>query len=141
MAEYIIPLINTGTIFYFFRFFRMMGGKAEESASVEARCPWKRLSVATLGTFCLLGGIFARGIMDTLFAFDLPVDPALYIQKALVYFATLLLCWILRRGMNNRWKEGTPFIRRYSPSFNGISIMTCMFFMVTSVAIFFTNRI
>ncbi len=142
VAEYVILLINTGTIFYFFRFFRMMGGKAEDSVSVEARCPFKGGSVAILGTLCLVGGIFSQRIMILVFGFDYPIDPGLYIQKALTYFATLLLCWIyFRRQGRGEEKNGALFSKRYSPSFNGISIMTCMFFMVTSMAILLINRV
>lgn len=142
LAEYIILLINTGTIFYFFRFFRMMGGEAEETVSVEARCPYKATAVTVLGGLCLIGGIFAQGIMRILFHFNLSVDPALYGRKALIYFATLLLCCLyFKRGKERVEGRRTIFSRRYSPSFNGISIMTCMFFMVTTVAIYFTNRI
>ena len=142
IAGYVIFLINTGTVIYFFRFFRMMTGVSEESASAEARCPYKTISVTILGSLCLMGGIFAQRIMGIIFNFGVPVDLLLYGQKALIYFVTLLFCWLyFRRGGGSRWRGRALFSRRYSPSFNGISIMTCMFFMVTTVAIFFTNRI
>jgi len=138
LVEYAIILINTGTIISFLKFFSMMSGSQVEPVSGYRSCRFKNTAVVILGVTCLLGGVLARQIMGTIFNFENLVDPEIYLSKAIIYFTTLGVCWVLYR------KKKLNFIisddkKTMTLSFNGISVMTCTFFMVTTIAIYFTN--
>lgn len=133
--SYIIPIINTGTIVYFFKFFQVMFGEKTESVHAEeVKCIYKNIVVLTLGSLCLLGGVFYRGLMSNLLDFEVPLDTRIYAVKGIIYFLTLGICYLLS---HYKITIKTPIKKiNLSPSFNGISIMTCGFFTVTTVAIY-----
>jgi len=136
-VEYLIVLINIGTIIYFLKFLRILPGPS--SLSSEVSCRFKTLTVSILGIICLLGGLLAQGLMKTLLAFEDLIDPQTYLHKGIIYLVTLFFCWLFSRKDTLKLRVSEK--RRYSPSFNGISLMTCTFFMVTSIAMYLTNRI
>lgn len=139
-VEYIIILINTGTIISFLKFFIMMSGEKVEAVDGHNNCKYRNTAVMILGGTCLLGGVLAHSIMKTIFDFKNIVDMRLYLDKSIIYFITLGICWTLYN------KGKLSFItsdnkKGINLSFNGISVMTCTFFMATTIAIYFTNTL
>lgn len=140
MVEYAIILINAGTIVSFLKFFSMMPGEMTTPAATHRECRYRMTAVTILGVTCLLGGVLAHQVMKVVFDFKSLVDPVLYMKKSVSYFMSLGFCWTLYK--NGRLDFLTSDSRRsMSLSFNGISIMTCTFFMVTTMAIYFTNTL
>lgn len=129
-VEYVIILINTGTVISFLKFLKMMPGEKTKAVSNKAVCNYRTSSVAIMAVVCLLGGIFAQEWMGTILGFTGSVDPAKYMEKTVIYFITLAVCWLLYT------KEKLNFItvdkgKDTDLSFNGISVMTCLFFGMT----------
>lgn len=138
--EYVIILINTGTVISFLKFFKMMFGEVPSPVKEKKICRYRSLSVFIMGAACLLGGVFAHNIMEVVLGFTGIVDPLLYLEKTIIYFVTLGGCWFL---YNKEWLNFITVDRGGGTtlSFNGISVMTCIFFMVTVTAIYLNNFI
>lgn len=134
-GAYLIPMVNTLTIVYFFKFFRIFPGKASLSMNPAAsESLYKKVSVVILGSLCLIEGIFFREVMSLSLGYNGEMDMRKYFIKGVVYFITMGASWIFFRYK----KEFKTFrlTKKFSPSFNGISIMTCFFFVFTAMAIY-----
>ncbi len=126
-VAYGLILVNLGTILSFVKYSRIFFGPAH---SGKARCDHLREGVVlTMGTLCLLGGLFGGFLMEFLFGAQLPLDLRSYSLKMISFWISLAGGVLLYHG----WLKRTDLLTRakqFELSFNGVSLAITLFFTV-----------
>lgn len=147
-SEIGIYLVNLGTAVSFVKFSTMFFGRFHvEHASPdyvpEADPAHKTSRVGTqpdpftstisllMGLGCLTGGILAKPIITFLFSVDISVAGAFYLQKTLIYLATIILA-ILIYWFGVRRAHFLDRIKNFHFSFNDIAVAMVVFFVAVS---------
>ena len=88
VLEYIVILINTGTIIVFVKYASMLWGNGGKKVKPDG-C--KTAVALLLGALCLGFGIFSPQIMCLFFGVDVAVSLPLYLEKIGIYLVTVVL--------------------------------------------------
>lgn len=127
-----LTLINLGTIVSFLKLSQIFFGKTENRAKV----PVNRVAVCVfLGVTCLIMGIFGAPIIEFLFGVHIHIDAGGYIQKSLIFAASVAGAWLIYRYLvQNRkfWKR----IRTLDLGFNKIAMSVVFFFCIIVVYLY-----
>ena len=85
-----VIIISLGTIISFIKYAGILLGKdpGVEGDSVKPDI-WRIVPSVALGAFCLIGGIFGGFLVNFLFAANATIDTWGYIEKSLIFFASV----------------------------------------------------
>jgi multicomponent Na+:H+ antiporter subunit D len=84
----ILIFMSLGTIISFVKYSTILFGKAEgEPKSIDI---WQHIPLLVLGSLCFIGGIFGQQAIRFLFDADVYIDPAGYLEKVGIFFASLV---------------------------------------------------
>lgn len=142
-------VVNLGTLISFVKFSSMLFGRFHvehpdpdfvpeaDPAHVDGRIglqpdPFTSTVALVMGFGCLIGGIAARPIIAFLFAVELSVAGAFYLQKTLIFLATLVTA-VLIYWFGVRRAAFLDRIRTFHFSFNSIAAAMVLFFLSTVV--------
>lgn len=120
-------LINLGTIIYCLRFVSIFTDPAPQAARVFV--PWNRQFVLIfLALLCLIGGLFGAQAVSWLFPVTLSFEISDYLEKIIVYLASLAAGWLIYRFSADRLVR---LLRkaRYEPGFNHMVLALIAFFI------------
>ncbi|MDD2580001.1 MAG: hypothetical protein PHP40_07990, partial [Eubacteriales bacterium] len=120
-------LINLGTIIYCLRFVSIFTDPAPQAARVFV--PWNRQFVLIfLALLCLIGGLFGAQAVSWLFPVTLSFEISDYLEKIIVYLASLAAGWLIYRFSAERLVR---LLRkaRYEPGFNHMVLALIAFFI------------
>jgi multicomponent Na+:H+ antiporter subunit D len=85
-----VVIISLGTIISFIKYAGVLFGKDPGIEGIAVKPDiWRVVPSAALGAFCLVGGIFGGFLVNFLFAADAVIDTWGYIEKALIFFASM----------------------------------------------------
>ncbi len=129
VLNYLLMLINLGTIVSFVKYAGILGGRSTAPTPHANKAPdrWSQGVVLVMGLICLLGGSLGSAIIRILFDVELVIEPASYLQKSVYYLATLVVGVALYRTVIKKSRLLTRF-RLPELSFNGISLTIAGFF-------------
>ena len=128
--DYIIILINTGTIIVFVKYISMLWGDGGKKVKVDAY----KISVALLlGTLCLCAGIFSPHIIRILFGIDVSVNLLLYIEKVVIYVVTVILAFLFYKFVLSKSTK-IYAITQNALTFPQIILSLLVFFIVLLLA-------
>jgi len=88
-------LINLGTTISFIKFSTMLFGKHEEEQGRMKVDICQQAAVLIMGILCLAGGIFWKQSINFLFNISVKVDTAGYIQKAVIFFISTAVGYLI----------------------------------------------
>ena len=91
--SWVLIFMSLGTIISFIKYARILFGDSGEG--VKKVDVWQQVPVLVLGLLCFLGGIFGRQFIYFLFNVQLSVDPAGYLEKAGIFFASLTAGYLI----------------------------------------------
>ncbi|MBT3320447.1 MAG: proton-conducting membrane transporter [Clostridia bacterium] len=133
VGDIMLTLINLGTIVLFIKLSRIFAG----NTGVKARVPANRAAVCVfLGATCLVLGIFGAPIIEFLFGIQVKIDTAGYIQKSIIFAASVVGAWLIYRfAVRDRafWKR----VRAFDLGFNKIAMSIVLFFVVFTAYLYF----
>jgi multicomponent Na+:H+ antiporter subunit D len=148
LSEIGIYLINLGTAISFVKFSTMFFGRFRvahptpdhvpeaDPAHKPSRVgrqpdPFTSTVALVMGLACLTGGIAAKPIMTFLFGIDLSVAGAFYLQKTLIFLATVVVA-ILIYWFAIRSTHFLDRIKNFHFNFNDIAVAMLVFFVSLS---------
>lgn len=91
--NWILIFMSLGTIISFIKYSRILFGDSGEG--VKKVDIWQQIPVVVLGSLCFLGGIFGSQFILFLFNVQLSVDPAGYLEKAGIFFVSLISGYLI----------------------------------------------
>ena len=95
-VEWSVIIISLGTIISFTKYASMLFGKP---TTLEGNSPvpdkWRLAPSLGLAAICLLGGVFGQPLVQFLFVTDATIDVMGYIQKALIFFASAIVGFVI----------------------------------------------
>ena len=125
ILSYGLFLINLGTVVSFIKFSVILFGKhAGEKIRTNI---YLNTVIITLGLSCFLGGIFGQPLVGILFDQYLSFNFSVYLQKTLLFFATLAAGLIIYFGVIMRTKFFYK-IGQHEMAFNNTCLSIVVFF-------------
>lgn len=125
ILEYLMILINAGTILYFLKFVAMLFG---DGAPVNKATINQKAAIGILASLCLLGGLFGHNLVNAFFNVQIHWDLTDYVQKVMIYLASfiaaLLFYWFVYRK-----RHVFITMREIELSFNELILSIVVFFM------------
>lgn len=135
----ILILVNMGTIIVFVKFSTMFFG--EKQKNVNYRIDFFRYApIAVLSVVCFLGGIFGTQFIYLIFGESLKVDTAGYIQKSLIFFASVIGAILIYRFIikENKFLEK---VRGFEMGFREMCTAIGVFLMIMLIYVGFVAQI
>ena len=130
-----IIFINLGTIMSFIKYSSMLFGQPGESHQGPAKVDiCKQIATLTLGTLCLVGGIFGEQFIRFLFDISVRVDAAGYLEKSL-FFAGSFVAGFLIFIFYIKKSKLLAKIREIEMGFREVCILMGVFFAVMILVI------
>ena len=128
--EWLIILINFGTILIFVRFFMIFLGKSniKKVGNVKNRF----FVIATIAVICLILGIFGPQIIYFMFGHSLKFDIMGYMQKVIIFIISLVIAIILNKYINF---EILKPLRTLKIGFGSICVSIGVFFALVLIFI------
>ena len=130
ILEYVIILINTGTIISFVKYASMLWGDGGKKIKTDFN---KTLVILLLGVLCLGCGIFSPQIIRLLFGIDVSVNSLLYLEKIGIYVITVALSLLLYKFVLSRSKKIYALTDK-ALTFPQITSLMIVFFIVLLIA-------
>ena len=119
-------VINLGTIVSFVKFSTIFSGSSPQRAVVDAP---RRIACVTLGVTCLLLGVLGAPMIRLLFGVEVHIDAWEYVQKSLVYLASVGVAWLIYRYLV-KGRALWQCVRAFDLGFNAIAMTVVVFFCV-----------
>lgn len=120
-------LINLGTMIYCLRLVSVF--TAPSANNQRAALPWNRQVVLMILAFlCLAGGLFGGQAVSWLFPVQLSLTPGAYLEKSIIYIASLAAGWLIHRFSAERLSRLVRRLR-YEPGFNHMVLAVILFFI------------
>ncbi len=136
LAEYIIILINLGTMILLVKYTSMLwGGAQTDTVPVNRRC--KSASIVILSAFCVAGGVFGVWFMQNAMGAPVALDIAKYAQKGALYFLYLALAVIIYKFAVSKNKVLLK-LNTVSLNFQQIVMAMLAFFICVTVSAHFS---
>lgn len=143
-----IYLVNLGTAVSFAKFSSMFFGRPPAAARRRTferplepgEQPDQFTSVVALvmGLACLTGGILAKPVIGFLFGVDVSVAGAYYLEKALIFAATVGVA-VLIYLFGVRKAHFLDRIKNHHVAFNDIAVGMLVYFVATGVFLYFVS--
>ncbi|MCL1995084.1 MAG: proton-conducting membrane transporter [Defluviitaleaceae bacterium] len=95
LMNWILIFMSLGTIVSFIKFSTILFGEPKKEIGEKKVDILQQIPIIVLGSLCFLGGIFGRQFIDILFNVQLTIDPAGYFEKSLIFFASLVVGYLL----------------------------------------------
>ncbi len=136
--EYSLFIINLGTLLCFIKYSSMFFGKDERTLAELSSEKYKDVStvrkivVLFMAMLCFIGGIFGQKFISFLFNFNVSIGFIPYMEKVMIYFATLILGVFIYKWVIVKNKLFTR-AREFELSFNDICLSIVIFFGITTV--------
>ncbi len=130
VTEYLILIINIGTILSFVKYSHMLWGKGPSGK--ESSDPRSAATVLILSAMCLLGGVFGSEIIEAVFGVQLSIDPLLYAEKARDYLVSVICAFLFYRYILSKTTVHYRF-GKMSLGFRQIVLAIILFFVATEV--------
>ncbi|MDR2570028.1 MAG: proton-conducting membrane transporter [Oscillospiraceae bacterium] len=92
----LLIFINLGTIITFMRYSIILFGKPSQEEKTKSYKS-EQFAVLILGTLCLIGGFFGVQLINLLFEVQLHVDAAGYLEKSLIFAASVIVGYLIYR--------------------------------------------
>jgi multicomponent Na+:H+ antiporter subunit D len=109
VVELSVIVISLGTIISFTKYSGMLFGKPTPLAGdVPVPDKWRLVPSLGLAAFCLLGGVFGQPLVRFLFVTDATIDIMGYIQKALIFFASAIVGFVIYKYI----VKGNAFLKK-----------------------------
>jgi len=122
----IMIIINLGTILLYFKYAKIFGGK---NTSVSPTADWcKKSIVLVLGIMCLVFGVLGRWVVNFLFGLDLNISAAGYLEKAVIFAASVAVGLVIIRFLSPVNKHLEALGVRINFGFRGICATIGAFF-------------
>jgi len=134
LGDIMLTLINLGTIVSFIKLSTIFFGNTKQKAKIP---PSRTIVCLFLGATCLVLGIFGAPIIEFLFGVQVKIDTTGYIQKSLVFAASVVGAWLIYRfAVRDRsfWKR----IRTLDLGFNKIAMSVVLFFCILTAYLYLT---
>lgn len=126
VGDIALIFINLGTIVSFIKFSGIFFGNTK----IKADTPVNRIIICLLlGIICFVFGILGGPIIHLLFGVEVHIDTVGYVQKSLIYLASVVGAWLIYRYLVKGkafWKR----IRTLDLGFNKIAMSVVLFFCV-----------
>jgi multicomponent Na+:H+ antiporter subunit D len=137
LVSSLLIFINLGTIISFIKYSKMLFGRHEggEDGVVYAKT-CEQVAVMILGTLCFVGGIFGEQFIAFLFNVQISVDAAGYIEKTLLYAASLVAGYLIFKYYVQK-SALLKRLRTIDVGFRGMCILMGGFFAAMVIAIRF----
>ncbi len=135
-AEYILYIINAGSILVFLKLAHILFGKKPENIIIETSDRFKNTAILFLSLICLLGGVFGANAMSYISGYSVIINPVSYAEKAIIYFITLAICFAVYKFIIIK-KPQIYLLQKHSLNFQQIVMAMLAFFIVTTVVISF----
>jgi len=129
--EWVILLINLGTMVVFVRYASMFTGKPPDGVRGLDR-EWNRIAVVLgLGATCLFLGIFGANAVNFLFQYDASINIFGYLEKSVIFIGSILIAVVLYIQLFcKRSFRAFNLLDGFSLSFNTLCISIGVFFAV-----------
>ena len=117
-------LVNLGTLTVFAKYAEIFSGPRVKKHVIPVA---EQATMLILGGMCLLGGLFGQALANRIFSLSLVWDWKAYLEKTLLFFASLLLSLLLWHLM---LKHRKPFRTGYAlePTFNAMALLLVLLF-------------
>ncbi len=135
-AEYIMHIINAGTILSFIKILHILPGEKQEAISAQKINIPKKITLLLLSAACLFGGVFGQEIASFIADKPFEIGIASYAQKTAVYFVMMLAGYLIYKFIIAK----KPYIykfQKYSLNFQQIVMAMLAFFITTIVFVGF----
>ena len=129
-----VIVISLGTIISFVKFSSMFFGKSDLAGDVPVPEKCKTAPVLVLGAACLAGGIFGTQAILFLFGYQVEVVAYSYIQKSVIFLASLIVGYIIY----HRLVKGNKLLKRIGGvyfGFRAVCIAVGVFFAMLLVSV------
>ncbi|MDD5018758.1 MAG: proton-conducting transporter membrane subunit, partial [Eubacteriales bacterium] len=132
LGDIALVVINIGTIVSFVKFSGIFFGDTKIKAAVYKN---RTFVCMALGAICLVFGVMGAPIIRALFGVTVTIDAAGYVQKSLVYFASIGAGILIYRYLV-RGKAYWQHVRAIDLGFNAIAMTVVLFFCVLTGYLF-----
>ncbi|TCK98579.1 multisubunit sodium/proton antiporter MrpD subunit [Natranaerovirga hydrolytica] len=123
--EMIMYTLNFLTILYLSKFASILFGSGEKAKMSLS----KNIVFVVLGTTCFVGGILAPVLMEVFFKFNLEINMASYLAKAITYIISVIIGYYLYKKVLYKSKL-IRLVRSLELPFNGIVSMVFVLFII-----------
>lgn len=113
-------LMNLFTVLYFIRLSTILFGKS--SLKKERSMLNHRLTLVLLSLLCFAGGIFGSEAVSFLFSVQMRLSLTDYLEKSIIYLATLALAFLIFRITRNPLRRLSGKLK-FEPGFNLLAAM------------------
>ncbi len=131
-VEFIMHVINAGTILSFTKILHILPGKKQTALSEGKISALKKFTLIILSAFCLLGGVFGQNVISFIADKQFEIDMVSYAQKALVFFVMSACCYAFYKFVIAK-NNGIYKFQKYSLNFQQIVMAMLVFFIATAI--------
>ncbi len=132
LFEYILHIINAGTILSFIKLSHILFGKKQNMPTQNKPDYLKNTVLITLSAICLLGGVFGAQILGFINGNFITINPYSYLEKAIIYFAMVIICYFIYKYIIVK-NPKIYKLQKHSLNFQQIVMCMLAFFIVTIV--------
>ena len=130
ILEYVIILINTGTIISFVKYASMLWSDGGKKIKTDAN---KTSVILLLGVLCLAFGVFSPQIIRLLFGIDVSVNALLYLEKIGIYVITVVFSFLFYKYVLSKSTK-IYMLTKKALTFPQIICLMVVFFIVLLLA-------
>ena len=134
--NYVLIFMSLGTIISFIKFSTILFGTPATTVELSPAYRWQSIPLLGLGVLCFLGGLMGSAFIQYLFGVSLTVNPAGYLEKSMIFFASLAGGYILFRFYVTKSKL-LKKLGAFELSFREMALSIGVFFAILIVRVGF----